>query len=83
MTTTESNRAEIARRANAGGMLSSNRGAPFVTVDSTRETLIAWLGWNDRNGTYSDDDCRREGMTPLTLTEAWALLAEMTAEETE
>ena len=32
----------------------------------SREQLIAWLKWNDRNGVYSDEDSQREGMEPIT-----------------
>lgn len=36
----------------------------------SRELLIEWLIWNDRNGVYSDADSIAEGMNPLTKEEA-------------
>jgi hypothetical protein len=36
----------------------------------TREDIIAWLVWNDRNGIYTDEDSRLEGYPPLTLESA-------------
>lgn len=36
----------------------------------TREQIIAWLVWNDPNGTYTDRDSESDGMGPLTLSEA-------------
>ena len=28
--------------------------------DASREELISWLSWNDRNGIYNDEDSLRE-----------------------
>jgi len=28
--------------------------------DATREELISWLSWNDRNGVYNDEDHENE-----------------------
>ncbi len=28
--------------------------------DATREELISWLSWNDRNGVYNDEDHQNE-----------------------
>ena len=28
--------------------------------DASREELISWLSWNDRNGVYNDEDSLRE-----------------------
>ena len=36
----------------------------------TREQCIAWLCWNDRNGCYSDADCRAEWGGVMTRDEA-------------
>jgi hypothetical protein len=36
----------------------------------TREEIIAWLTWNDRNGIYTDADSRLDGYPPLTLESA-------------
>lgn len=54
-------------------------GQPMLTVDSTRETLISWLGWNDRNGCYTDADCDAEGMDRLTVETAWECVADALA----
>jgi len=35
-----------------------------------RETLIKVLEWNDRNGTYNDEDSKSEGLSPITKEEA-------------
>lgn len=36
----------------------------------SRESLIEWLCWNDRNGVYSDKDSEAEGLEPLNKDEA-------------
>jgi len=36
----------------------------------SREELIAWLQWNDRNGVYSDEDSELEGRDPVSREEA-------------
>ena len=36
----------------------------------SREDLIAWLQWNDRNGVYSDEDSELEGRDPVSREEA-------------
>jgi hypothetical protein len=36
----------------------------------SREELIAWLQWNDRNGVYSDEDSELEGRDPISREEA-------------
>lgn len=42
--------------------------------DGTREQLIAWLRWNDPNGSYADSDLQADDHTPLTLDEARSLV---------
>jgi len=46
----------------------------FVQLDilenGTRNDVINWLCWNDRNGCYRDDDAITEGYDPLTLEQA-------------
>lgn len=37
---------------------------PLFFITAPRATLIDWLEWNDRNGIYSDIDCRREWGAP-------------------
>ena len=32
-----------------------------------RQELINWLESNDSDGCYSDEDCRAEGLAPLSL----------------
>jgi len=40
-------------------------------IDTTnRESVIAWLVWNDPNGSYTDHASEVEGYDPLTLEEA-------------
>ena len=68
-------RSVLANAANAAGRLSRRAGAPVLDADSSRETLIAWLSWNDPNGAYTDEACVREGEPPLTLEGAWDQLA--------
>lgn len=41
---------------------------PIVDTNS-RESLIAWLCWNDRNGCYTDEDSIAEFGSPATLEE--------------
>ena len=50
-------RSVLANAANAAGRLSRRAGAPVLDADSPRETLIAWLQWNDRS-------LRHEGQAP-------------------
>jgi hypothetical protein len=40
----------------------------------TREDIIAWLVWNDRNGIYTDEDSVLEDYLPLTLESARVLM---------
>lgn len=35
-----------------------------------REDLIAWLRWNDPNGSYTDEDAEAEDMEPLDVESA-------------
>jgi len=44
-------------------------GEPRVDT-SNRDSIIRWLSWNDRNGSYSDRACEIEGIEPLTLATA-------------
>lgn len=47
-----------------------------LLTDYSREALIDWLSWNDRNGAYTDEEARREGQPPLTHAEAAGLVFE-------
>lgn len=42
--------------------------------DGTREQLIAWLLWNDPNGSYVDRDSQADDQPPLTRAEAQSLM---------
>lgn len=46
-----------------------------------RLSLIAWLIWNDANGTYGDVDSAAEGFPPLTLNDATELVRDICARE--
>jgi hypothetical protein len=43
----------LARRANEVARLSSRPGAPLLTHESTGPEVVAWLRWNDPNGTHT------------------------------
>jgi hypothetical protein len=43
---------------------------PETTRNKTRDQLIAWLVWNDPNGSYVDDLSNDPEFPPLTLSEA-------------
>ena len=62
--------AVLARAANAAGRLSRRPGAPVLSAESPRETLIAWLQWNDGNGDFDNPVVWREGPEGL-LDEGW------------
>ncbi len=42
--------------------------------DGTREQLIAWLRWNDPNGSYTDRDLQADDQPPLSLDETRTLM---------
>jgi hypothetical protein len=33
-----------------------------LLTEGTREEILAWLQWNDRNGCYTDEQCAADGM---------------------
>ena len=39
-----------------------------------RDAIIAWLCWNDRNGCYTDEDCKAEGLKPMPVDLAQAIM---------
>lgn len=45
-----------------------------ILLNGTREDLIQWLRWNDRNGAWSDDDSAAEGWRSITLEQARACM---------
>jgi hypothetical protein len=47
--------AGLARRANEVARLSWKKGAPKLTANSSRETLLAWMAWNDPNSFWDED----------------------------
>jgi hypothetical protein len=49
--------------------------------DGTREQLIAWLRWNDPNGSYSDRDLQADDQPPLTRVEAQSLMRDQIERE--
>lgn len=73
----QKHRADIAAWANVVGLKSRRSGAPSLSADSSRETLLRWLQWNDPDGAYTDDaresDASIDG-PPNTLEEAWEML---------
>jgi hypothetical protein len=73
----EPSREDLARLANEASRASRRGGAPNLSAESSRSVLIDWLVWNDPNGTYRDADMRREGYEPMSLEDAWQILAEM------
>jgi len=48
---------------------------------TTREGAISILVGIDPNGTWSDEDCIAEGLEPLTLDEAMAMIRELEGEK--
>lgn len=42
----------------------------------TREQIIAWLVWNDPNGTYTDRDSEAEKLSRLTIEDARRIMLE-------
>ena len=52
-----------------------------LLANGTREQIIDWLCWNDRNGCYSDSDAELEGLGHLTLETARGYLAKFLGPE--
>ena len=48
---------------------------------TTREGAISILKGIDPSGTWSDEDCIAEGLEPLTLAEALAMIRELEGEK--
>jgi hypothetical protein len=48
-----------------------------ILSEGSRERVIEWLVWNDRNGTYTDTDSEAEGLPALTLEAARQVMAEI------
>lgn len=56
---------------------------PILCTCASRELLIAWLCWNDRNGCYSDEDCMAEWGEVMTHGQAWEALDNVTEDREE
>jgi hypothetical protein len=50
-----------------------------ILSHGTRDEVIQWLTWNDRNGTYTDADSNVESIPPLTLETAREVMADVLA----
>jgi hypothetical protein len=50
-----------------------------LLATGTREDLIAYCAWNDRNGVWSDDDCALEGIEPATIDDLRAIIMDWEA----
>jgi hypothetical protein len=60
---------------NAGQDIRHSEAFQLALLSSgTREDIIAWLVWNDRNGIYTDEDSVLEDYPPLTLESARELM---------
>lgn len=46
----------------------------------SRESLLNWLAWNDRNGIFTDKQSEAEGMEPMTKEEAIEVITRIVAE---
>ena len=57
--------------------------APVLTPTSSREDLLTWLSWSDKNGVYLDADIEAEGLTPWTREQALAEVYEQGGLPTE
>lgn len=62
---------KLIREANILGETCRIPGAPLLRLDSSRETVLAWLQWNDANGAYTDEETSNEDLEPMTLEQAW------------
>jgi hypothetical protein len=55
----------IVAAANVAGSTSRRSGAPTLALDSSRDTLVAWLKWNDPNGDWDKPYLWHEGLDGL------------------
>lgn len=70
-------RSRLCSVANDAGRASRYPGAPWLSPDSAREDVVAWMQWNDPNGVHTDELAIGEGFDPYTVEGAWRALAEM------
>ena len=55
-----------------------------VLNSGDRQTVINWLVWHDNdNGVYTDEDSEREGLEPLTLSEARQIMLDQLDENSD
>lgn len=59
-----------------GDSMSHTTNVPELLANGSREDLLAYCAWNDRNGVWSDDDCAAEDMEPATIDELRAIIEE-------
>lgn len=69
--------ADIARRANEASGQSRNGGAPALTAESPRGTVVRWLQWCDPNGCHEDALAAAEDCDPYDLKRAWEAVRDM------
>lgn len=46
----------------------------------SRKSLLEWLAWNDRNGIFTDEQSKAEGMEPMTKNDAIELIKKIVTE---
>ncbi len=46
----------------------------------SRKSLLEWLAWNDRNGFFTDEQSKAEGMEPMTKNDAIELIKKIVTE---
>ena len=54
--------------------MSHTTNVPELLATGTRDDLLAYCQWNDRNGVWSDDDCALEGIEPATVEELRSII---------
>ena len=63
--------------------MSHTTNIPQLRATGTREELIAYCQWNDRNGVWSDDECAAEGIEPATIDELRAIIQAWTIDDSQ
>ncbi len=75
---------QLIRLANEASRSSRYRG-PQLSQQPSREEILYWLAWNDRNGVFTDEQIARDPEFaengPLSEETAWELLEEMLADD--
>lgn len=57
-----------------GDDMSHTTNVPELLATGSREDLLAYCQWNDRNGVWSDTDCAAEGIEPATVEELRSII---------